>query len=131
MIQAINKHLNLVKKSWDLRMDSSNEHEKILRKYENYALTNMNFSVDRIRYNVKTVFERLIELYNQLRLQKSLRDVVGKVLSLPWVSKSKSICLAAIAKDNIQLLLELAPSLPSKVAELMLDPTMESGTDCN
>ena len=42
------------------------------------------------------------------------------------MSKSKSRALTSIAKENMKLLLELSPSLPQKVSELVLDPTIES-----
>ena len=45
---------------------------------------------------------------------------------MSWESKSKSRALTSIAKENMKLLLELSPSLPQKVSELVLDPTIES-----
>ena len=34
--------------------------------------------------------------------------------------------MTSIAKENMKLLLESSPSLPQKVSELVLDPTIES-----
>ena len=125
ILQCISKHLSLVKKSGideKLKLD----HGNLLKKYENYALTNLNFGIDRVRYNVKGVFDKVIEFYNFLKLDKNLHQLIQTVLAMSWESKSKSRALTSIAKENMKLLLELSPSLPKKVSELVLDPTIES-----
>ena len=125
ILQCISKHLSLVKKSGidgKLKLD----HGNLLKKYENYALTNLNFGIDRVRYNVKGVFDKVIELYNVMKLDKNLHQLIQTVLAMSWESKSKSRALTSIAKENMKLLLELSPSLPQKVSELVLDPTIES-----
>ena len=125
ILQCISKHLSLVKKSKideKLKLD----HGNLLKKYENYALTNLNFGIDRVRYNVKGVFDKVIEFYNFLKLDKNLHQLIQTVLAMSWESKSKSRALTSIAKENMKLLLELSPSLPQKVSELVLDPTIES-----
>ena len=125
ILNCISRHLSLVKKCQGLDLDSE-KHLDLLEKYQNYALTNLNFSIDRVRYNVKNVFDKLIELYNVLNLSKNLQDLIQDVLNMPWESKSKSIALTSIAKENMKILVQLDENLPTKVANLILDPTVES-----
>ena len=98
--------------------------ENLLKKYEIYALTNLNFSMDRVRYNVKSVFDKLIELYNVLELETDLYQLIESILAMSWESKTKSVALTSIAKENMKLLLKLSPDLPEKVSKLVLDPTI-------
>ena len=125
ILQCISKHLSLVKKASE-KNDLPTNQESLLKKYEIYALTNLNFSIDRVRYNVKGVFDKLIELYNVLELETNLHQLIESILAMSWESKTKSVALTSIAKENMKLLLKLSPNLPEKVSKLVLDPTIES-----
>ena len=61
------------------------DHGNLLKKYENYALTNLNFGIDRVRYNVKGVFDKVIELYNVMKLDKNLHQLIQTVLGAKYL----------------------------------------------
>ena len=85
ILQCISKHLSLVKKSGIIDEKLKLDHGNLLKKYENYALTNLNFGIDRVRYNVKGVFDKVIELYNVMKLDKNLHQLIQTVLGAKYL----------------------------------------------
>ena len=82
------------------------DHGNLLKKYENYALTNLNFGIDRVRYNVKGVFDKVIELYNFMKLDNPkiadwIPDLMGLSLDFPWNWIKTSLLVLFSFKLNI------------------------------
>ena len=119
VLQCSSKHLSFKKNLQDNHEDLN---LKLIKKYEIYALTNLNFSIDRVRYNAKSVFENVLALHQR----ENIEEIIENVMKMSWDSKSKSIALNALAKNHVELLTKTYPDLSSKVIELLQDPTVES-----
>ena len=120
-----NKHLSLLKD--EVNYENVDKHLELVKAYEIFSRDNLNHGIDKIRHLFKGIFEKVIELYEILGSSKNLENLVNWVLQTSWENKAKSIALTCLCKGSqTPLILKLCPELPSKVINLLKDPTIES-----
>jgi hypothetical protein len=125
VLQCSTRHLSFIKETTKDNLTNPESHLRLVRKYQSYALTYLNFNLDRVRHHVKNALHKVVSIFKILLLE-DLERLVQTILDLPWESKSKSLALSSIAKEDVDLLLQTCPDLPAKVAQLLSDPTVES-----